>query len=953
MLVQQMGTEHTRKPVHARGSGRGTATRHRAFLAAAAVCLVLQAAGASAQLTAADRTCVDSMNKDGTKVAQAQGRENGDCVSDFGAGKLVGTAQACLTDDSVGKVDRRTDATEIHDASNCAAIPTFGYAGHAVVNSAARQGKLNLVGDLFGANLDTALVVCSTDNDACRCQAGVEKSVERLADSALRAFRTCAKRQLSAATSTGDIEKCLTDAATAGSIAAESGSGGRIDREAQSLDAVITALCDAPGVSAIAFPAACKGLVGDELQDCLVRAVRCRVCEAVVAMDRLSTNCDVMDDGQSNATCSAAQLGLSREAYGVWDRSGFHTVAEYPFTRGQELNLSWAAVNPARGQYDWTALDAQLQFADEQNESFTCKVSPIDGSAPNDSMPPWMFGPPTANGGGVESFTESGAGAAPYTYGYYLNPQYRVYFEEMVRAFAHHLRAEIPRSRQSRVVFVRVDTGATGDESPYENEDLVPPQYQITPDDWKAHRLWVFEVYRQAFQEGAGPAIPMLYQDVDVAAFPDEWSWVVANVRGGFGVKYGGECRGHHLTGSNEVPSAFKAFAVNPTGVQLFSRNEMDQTFSKPYFQLNVRLGMYWAAVEQLNAGLGIWDVTQSCLQDSVASDYTSTFEFFNQWAAELIPATAGGGFSILHEGLDSSDTVKFPVASYGNFPATKNSTQRYTAICNAYSAQGARMDDLAGATMGSVAQRGNSPGLTGYNDSGWKIVRGNYERFVRQIDPDTTSKGLWRVNGTLSASSHPYDRFARRSDHASAKDTMYFDIEDGLLPSAGQRVQLNVTYLDRGTGQFVLKYDASADAEKAAFTVTKTDSNTWRTHSIEVTDWVFGNHGSNGSDLQLVNLATDSNEPDTIFHGLELIKLADVRISIVGNGTVEGRNNASAYSAIPSSVMQGQRLELVATPAPGWIFAGWSGALTGSNPSAFLFPTRDTRLTATFLSQP
>jgi subtilisin-like proprotein convertase family protein len=46
---------------------------------------------------------------------------------------------------------------------------------------------------------------------------------------------------------------------------------------------------------------------------------------------------------------------------------------------------------------------------------------------------------------------------------------------------------------------------------------------------------------------------------------------------------------------------------------------------------------------------------------------------------------------------------------------------------------------------------------------------------------------------------------------------------------------------------------------------------------------------------------------------------------------------------------MEGQRLELKATPAPGWRFTGWGGALTGTTPHPFLFPNKDTRLTATF----
>jgi len=626
-----------------------------------------------------------------------------------------------------------------------------------------------------------------------------------------------------------------------------------------------------------------------------------------------------------------AGLGLQRDAYGVWDREGGHSISTYPYVRGQEYAAEWTAINPARNTFNWAALDTLLQLAYDQNQRFFVKIQPVSAT----TMPPWIF---TA---GVPKIT-----CPTYTYGYYLDPEFKIYFEEMVQALGKHLREEIPAYLANNVSFVRVDTGATGDEEPYEGSDVssVPVEYQISASEWKGYRLWAFSVYDQAFQHGTGPQIPLLFQNIEVPAYQTELDWVIANVTSGFGAKYGGQVRGHHLSESRNVPDSFKALSMD-TPSRFFSVNEMDQTWLKPYFQLNLKLGMYWCAVEQLNAGMTIWDWSGSVMEGAAANDIVSSAEFFNTWAAELDPLTARGGFCIFHEGLASDDTDKFPEATYGS-PANKTNTARYTAICAAYASQGAKMDDLSAATLGQVAQRRDQ---IGFNDSGWGIWPGNYERFITQMNPDTTSKGIWRVRGPLTTTSDPYDRFARRSDHASANDTMYFDINDNLLPSLGQRVQLNVTYLDRGTGQFRLVYDAASSAQKTAFTVTKMNTDTWKTQSIEVTDWRFGNRGTNGSDLQLVNLPTDTANPETIFHGIEVIKQADVSVGIIGQGTVTGRNNAAAFTPIPTSVMEGQRLELQETPAPGWVFTGWSGALTGTNPNPFLFPTKDTRLTATF----
>ena len=140
----------------------------------------------------------------------------------------------------------------------------------------------------------------------------------------------------------------------------------------------------------------------------------------------------------------------------------------------------------------------------------------------------------------------------------------------------------------------------------------------------------------------------------------------------------------------------------------------------------------------------------------------------------------------------------------------------------------------------------------------------------------------------------------------------MYFDINDNLLHSVGQPVRLSVDYLDRGTGQFAMYYEAMSGT-KIAFTVTKNSSNTWKTASVTVTDWAFRNSGPNGADLTLVNVDSD----DDIFHKLEVTKLAHVQIGTVGMGTVSARTDAATYSpVVGSDFAESQRLELTVTPA-------------------------------------
>jgi hypothetical protein len=368
-----------------------------------------------------------------------------------------------------------------------------------------------------------------------------------------------------------------------------------------------------------------------------------------------------------------AELGLAREAFGVWDREGGHSVGDYPYTRGQSISgdgMNWGDVHPSRGNYSWAAIDAGLQIADANNQLSTMSISPVGGLGLGQSHPLWMSAT-------VPFFTESGPTASTYTYGYYLNANFQIYFQEMVEGFAHHVRQEVASNLQARVGFVRVNTGATGDEEPYENGSLVPVQYQISPTQWRDYRLWVFELYRKAFQEGPGPVIPLLFSAVEPVpgGANVEWNWILANVKGGFGIKHGGQIRGHHLSESESNVTVYKPLAVD-SDFKFFSRNEMDPTWTKPYFKLNVPLNMYWAALEQLNVGMSIWDWNGTCLENADGTlkqffdngNFVFTAEFFNKWAAELDPATAGGGFCGWQAGDNAVPVAQVTVPGIARF---------------------------------------------------------------------------------------------------------------------------------------------------------------------------------------------------------------------------------------------------------------------------------------------
>jgi hypothetical protein len=138
--------------------------------------------GAFAQVqTKGQQACVNGLNRAGAAVAKAQGREHVGCVRSAGKGTLVGTAQACLGADAKGKVAKAAAKTVTAETKSCGTAPDYGYVGAAAVNAAATQADLDLAADVYGTNLDAAVISCATNRAGCTCQQKVSKGVEALA----------------------------------------------------------------------------------------------------------------------------------------------------------------------------------------------------------------------------------------------------------------------------------------------------------------------------------------------------------------------------------------------------------------------------------------------------------------------------------------------------------------------------------------------------------------------------------------------------------------------------------------------------------------------------------------------------------------------------------------------------------------------------------------------------
>ena len=560
---------------------------------------------------------------------------------------------------------------------------------------------------------------------------------------------------------------------------------------------------------------------------------------------------------------------LPVNSYGVWDRSNAYNISvdtDYNYLRGKSADVNWEDVQANNSnQYDWSAIQTILQGAYLNNQMVNISV----GVGPD--APAWIY----ANG--VPSVLTNDTQHPNWTqYPYYLDTNYKSYYFNMIESFGNFLRSQ-PANLFNHIAYIQVKTGCTGDEVAYKGTPI-NATYTISENQWRTFRLEVFEKFRLTFNTGnSNTQIGLLFNNIDPVDEPLEWQWVSNNITYGFGIKGGAYARGHHLTDELDFKTTWTPYLVNPLGLHLFSAAEMDQTWTKPFYQINVPLGFYWGALSGLNTGLSVWLVTQSALQEAQARPALhDVFKLFNKYAKQVYPSTAAAAYSIFHEGLNAQNTVKFPENIFG--AANKQNQARYIAICNAYTSRGAQMDDVYSATQGQVYQRDQQ---TGYNDAGWNMEEGNYERWITQINPDETSIGLFRVRGVINTSSSIYDRFARSFENSTGKNTMYFKFNAEVFSlSDPDSLTFKITWLDKNLNStWALKYYNSIGLQ-TAINITGTGDNQWKTTNVTIHNPVITQNGVLGADFMLVN----TDNIDDIFHGVE--------VDITRTGTLSSINH-------------------------------------------------------------
>ena len=251
--------------------------------------------------TSAQQRCINELNQRGAGVWRAAAREARACVSNLARGRDTGSLAACLRTDPRGRIGRAEARTVQGEARRCTVPrPTFGATEAALVNQAARDQHIGDFEDVFGVDGVSNIVLSSADRAAARCQGEVARALQRTQDRATaetnRAKRDAigGRRGAPQAENGADLAAAL-EAAFAGD---------RLEREAARAAARIARRCDGADLAAL-FPGDAVVTNGvQSVADSVDARARCRVCLYLNAADGLSLDCDVVDNGGADESCS-------------------------------------------------------------------------------------------------------------------------------------------------------------------------------------------------------------------------------------------------------------------------------------------------------------------------------------------------------------------------------------------------------------------------------------------------------------------------------------------------------------------------------------------------------------------------------------------------------------------------------------------------------------------------
>ena len=266
----------------------------------------------------AEDRCVVKMNKRAARLAKLAGVDDAKCVKN--ASSAGGDATACVDDPTTPKTVTGEEKLLSDFATFCSIPPAFGTNTGTCCDGGANDGNVCVAApdcpggsctagacisdavadaanavthDLFGATVSVGTEATGT------CQNRVLKAAVNLHEIRWKSLAKCKQKNIATLPTEADfVTTCLgpPQPAFTNIAAKETALAKRIEK-----------ICVNKGITPLStvFPGACAGEADVDYATCLGQRIACRFCLGAALADDVAAplDCDVLDDGTTNASC--------------------------------------------------------------------------------------------------------------------------------------------------------------------------------------------------------------------------------------------------------------------------------------------------------------------------------------------------------------------------------------------------------------------------------------------------------------------------------------------------------------------------------------------------------------------------------------------------------------------------------------------------------------------------
>lgn len=426
-------------------------------------------------------------------------------------------------------------------------------------------------------------------------------------------------------------------------------------------------------------------------------------------------------------------------------------------------------------------------------------------------------------------------------------------------------------STRQKILMWQICEGSTGDAVPYHGVP-VNSNYDFTDDEWNAIKrpVWI-ELYNQL-----ASSLPYTSLLINQGNEGENFQWANDNIPNCW-LKSGDFSHNYSFPG--ELDYSNRLNSLRGSGRKMRGEAAVPNWLTADW-DLSHPKNTFAIMCSALHANMTIFNMPPA-IYTANSTNSIPAYTFYNKYANEETPSNKA--FCAFRDVIDLDDVTRFPEGTYGNvidpsrinsynnayadlvaenLPAAQFSTE-LTKLKIAY-LNPARITAIRALfpTAAYLPIDRSRDGDAYSNDYNFDSIPDNYNLFITQYSPNTTSKGVWR-KGTAGS---VFGRYGRSTDHANGKTEMFFALNSSLIPTSATYT-ISITYLDEGKGIWSLNVNTNRGKQEIKV-VQNTNSGLSKTIDVNIAGMLLGGTLPNSSDFTLKYL----NGDDTTFFVVETL---------------------------------------------------------------------------------